>query len=422
MGSLNEGLHKLIFSVSNHLTGRLAQCLLVFLLTGSWSNPLQAWELSGQTAFENRVFLQSPGFSDQRETIYYPSLLLSPELRHTIAGGRSRFTFSPFLRLEAYNTGRTHWDIRELNWEYTSEMWDITAGVAKTFWGVTESRHLVDIINQSDYLEDIDLENKLGQPMVNVNLSGRYGKVSLYYLPYFRERSFPNRSGRFRPVFPFDERHPEFESRLKSWHQDFAVRWSGNVGALDFGISQFVGTSREPTLRFAGAFPSQAVFVPHYDLINQTSVDVQLTQGSWLWKLEAITRGGQAKRFQALVVGAEYTWSGIGGSGVDVGLLAEYLYDGRDKTNAPPTLYNNDLFFGMRVAMNDVHDTEIKTSVVQDLEGSGRFINVQASRRIANGWKIDMTARWFMDAKPSDFILFSYQRDDYIQLRIAKHF
>ena len=44
----------------------------------------------------------------------------------------------------------------------------LLVGAAKVFWGTAESRHLVDIINQTDAVEDIDEEDKLGQPMVKV--------------------------------------------------------------------------------------------------------------------------------------------------------------------------------------------------------------------------------------------------------------
>jgi hypothetical protein len=45
--------------------------------------------------------------------------------------------------------------VRELNWIHQAETWSLLAGVGKVFGSVTESRHLVDIINQTDLVEDI---------------------------------------------------------------------------------------------------------------------------------------------------------------------------------------------------------------------------------------------------------------------------
>jgi hypothetical protein len=63
----------------------------------------------------------------------------------------------------------------------------ILLGANKVFWGVTESRHLVDIINQTDLVEDIDEEQNLGQPMVNLLLQRDWGQLDFYLKPWFRE-------------------------------------------------------------------------------------------------------------------------------------------------------------------------------------------------------------------------------------------
>ena len=40
--------------------------------------------------------------------------------------------------------------------------WSLSIGLGKVFWGVTEFNHLVDVINQTDLVEGIDGEAKLG--------------------------------------------------------------------------------------------------------------------------------------------------------------------------------------------------------------------------------------------------------------------
>ena len=55
-------------------------------------------------------------------------------------------------------------------------------GVGKVFWGVTESRHLVDVVNQSDFVEDLDGEDKLCQPMLALTLKLVWGTFDLFVL------------------------------------------------------------------------------------------------------------------------------------------------------------------------------------------------------------------------------------------------
>ena len=114
---------------------------------------------------------------------------------------------------------------------------------------------------------------------------------------------------------------------------DFAGRYSHYIGNWDFGVSVFHGTSREP--RFAipqGEIgPDDFVIRPVYDRITQGSLDLQYTKDAWLWKAEALVRSGQGDTFFAAVAGFEYTLYQLFGSNSDLGLLAEYQYDGRDE-------------------------------------------------------------------------------------------
>jgi len=45
----------------------------------------------------------------------------------------------------------------------------LLVGINSVFWRVVESNHLVDILNQTDLIEDIDGEEKLGQPMISLS-------------------------------------------------------------------------------------------------------------------------------------------------------------------------------------------------------------------------------------------------------------
>jgi hypothetical protein len=295
--------------------------------------------------------------------------------------------------------------------------------VNKVFWGVTESRHLVNIINQIDGVEDIDGEDYLGQPMINIGTQRGWGRLDVFVLPYFRERTFPGSDGRFRPAFPVDTKNARFESDDEEKHIDFAARYSHYFGDWDVGLSYFYGTDREPVLAIDPAnvnAQGEGRLVPTYNLINQGGLDLQYTSGAWLWKFEGIVREGQGKTFAAAVGGVEYTWFQAMNSNADVGFLAEYLWDDRD-AEAPTTAQEDDWFFGARLAMNDIQDTEMLAGFTIDFDTGETFYNLEAERRIGDDYDLELRARVFTGAD-IDQDTAAFQRDDYIQIRLSRYF
>ena len=144
----------------------------------------------------------SPGFADQRDATISPSVGLEPEFLWESDAGSIRFRATPFLRWDAHDDNRTHFDLREASLLYLANGWTFFAGVGKVFWGKTEAHHLVDIINQTDGVEDIDTEDKLGQPMLNLTLERDWGAIDVFFLPYVRKRTYPDARARLRGAFP----------------------------------------------------------------------------------------------------------------------------------------------------------------------------------------------------------------------------
>jgi hypothetical protein len=377
-----------------------------------------AGELSGFVAAEARLFPRSPSFAEQHRQALQPSLVLQPEYRREWRAGEARLTVIPFARLDAIDSRRTHADLREASWLRLEDGRDLLVGVSKVFWGVTESRHLVDIVNQTDLVEDPDGEEKLGQPMIRLAAAAPdRGTFTFFLLPYFRERTFPGAAGRLRPPVPVDTGAAAYESSRKRWHPDVAVRWSHVLGRWDIGLAHFRGTSREPRLMPALDPAGRAVLVPHYDLIDQTSLELQRTGERWVWKLEAIARRGHGTRFGALVGGFEYTFGGVFGTALDLGLLAEYLYDGRNAM-APPTPFDDDVFLGARLTLNDPQSTQLLAGAIVDRRSQATAIRVEASRRLGDRWTVRLDARAFANVPPTD-VLFPVRRDDFVQLQLA---
>ncbi|MFV1992325.1 MAG: hypothetical protein ACC635_00360 [Acidiferrobacterales bacterium] len=400
------------------------------------SKSAMAVEFGGWAELEGKYFPNDPLYEGQQKDS--ASAAIQPEFYQEWAGGNS-FIFVPFYRYDSADDQRTHFDIREAMFLLPWENYELRVGLGKVFWGVTEASHLVDIINQTDVVESLDGEEKLGQPMVNLTLlAGQetLGVMDFFVLPYFRERTFPGRGGRLRfdPYIDVNT-EVEYENSASERHVDYALRYSNTFNKLDVGISYFYGTSREPAYLPKFDANGNLNIIPFYEIINQTGLDLQYAGGAWLWKLEAIYNSGYRDgSFYASDAGFEYTFSGTGLGGLDLGLILEYLYDSRDfdvDTTALitsgyigsrfNTFLNNDYMIGLRLAFNDEASSEILAGIIQDLDNHASVFQLQASRRIGDSFKAELDAYVFMDTG-KDPLLDFLRKDSFVQLALKYYF
>ena len=390
--------------------------LLLVIFFAPSSSP--SHELSGFIAAEGRFFNSGPLLSGQQYN--NGALVISPEYYHELAGGSSA-TVLPFLRIDTSNDNRTLVDIRELNFLWLNDGWELTVGVSRVFWGATEFVHLVDIINQTDLAGAIDGEEKLGQPMARLSVFRDWGTFDFFVLSLFRERIFPGNRDRLRPQLMVDMESAGYESDKKSRHVDFALRFSRTAGNFDIGIYHFTGTSREPellpTLDLRHRPP--LYLTPFYEQINQTGLDMQMTAGGWLFKLESLYRTSRAENFFAATGGFEYTMTGVAGSGIDLGLIGECVYGGRDDTGT--TVFGNDVMLGLRLALNDSAGSMMLLGLIEDIEHQSRVLTIEASRRIGSNWKAMVEGYLFTDIAGVD-PLYGLRSDDHITLSLAWYF
>ncbi|HEB58083.1 MAG TPA: hypothetical protein ENJ01_02570 [Gammaproteobacteria bacterium] len=369
-------------------------------------------EWSGNLSLEYRDFLHAP--LDPRQHGDNLSAAFEPKWIYESDDRRQSLVFVPFVREDQGDAERSHADIRELIWEQVGDDWELRLGIGKVFWGVTESQHLVDIINQTDLVENFDREDKLGQPMINLSLIRDWGTVDVFILPGFRERTFPGVEGRFRALLPVAVNEARYESADEDRHIDYALRWSHSIGDWDLGLSWFRGTGRDPDFIIAGNR-----LIPFYPQIEQYSLDAQATLENWLWKLEVIHRSGQGPAYWAATGGFEYTFYDVVGTGLDVGALVEYLFD--ERGTAATTPFNRDVLAGVRLAFNDEQSSEILFGIIQDLDNDGQVINLEASRRLGEQFKLELEARWFRDTRPGSLVD-ALRVDDYLQAVLSYYF
>ena len=128
---------------------------------------------------------------------------------------------------------------------------------------------------------------------------------------------------------------------------------------------------------------------------------------------------GKEETYVAGGIGAEYTFKSFFETGADVGVLAEFLWDSRGRRST--TLFENDMFVGVRVNLNDKDDTRALLGYIQDVKDSDKIIYFGASRRITDAMRIDFQARFFLNPS-ADRILYDVRKDHYLQVSLQYRF
>ncbi len=371
--------------------------------------------LSGFVEAEGRWFPKSSDDGVIRSL--FGALAIEPSLKFQLTD-TAKLTLTGFGRIDTVVAARTHGDVREAKYEGRFGAVDVTLGLDRRFWGQLEAAHLVDIVNQIDQLEDIDGEDKLGQPLAEVKWTGSKASIALLALPYFRDRHFPQSAD--RPNTPLRiTAKPIYADTNSHWTPDFALRGTLTKGPVDVALHYFNGLNREPRLILTAEG-----LTPVYDRVSQFGMDALAVLGPVRLKAEAYYRKpsndkiAAAPSYSSFGLGAEYTLAGAIGAG-DLNLLAEYYHDSRGK--AATTIFDSDVFAGVRYTGNDIASTEVLGGVLLDTRRSSKFITLEACRRLSEAFKVSLDARLPFSVSGDDPM--RMMRDDgFVQLKLQYHF
>ena len=396
---------------------RLASFKIIVLFAMISSSALASdFSFTPSVTTEFRYFPESPAYDGQLE-YFQPSVYFSGEGRWISKDRKKRLQFEPFLRVDVQDDERSHFDIRELNYSQRFSNFDLLIGNAQIFWGVAESRNVVDVINQFDEVENSDETDKLGQPLIRFGKFTDIGRFEVYYLPYFRERTFPGGDGRQRGPLTVDLDNAEYDEGREEWAGDFALRYQHQIDQFDIGIHVFTGTARAPFLKSNGEGTSH---IPIYQKLTQGGVDIQRTWDAWLLKLEVVIADQSGDNFTSNVFGLEYTFFDFSNSGIDIGILFEGLYDNRDENKTASTLFENDIFVGARFTWNDFQESELLLGAIIDWKTGSMFSSIEYERRIGENMKFEVEAQYFLanDSEP----LAQFERDSNLTLKLTRYY
>ena len=305
--------------------------------------------------------------------------------------------------------------VAKLTWQ--SGSWQVDVGYDLVFWGVAEGRNLVNIINQRDQIRDSLGDQGLGQSMVALRYFGASTTVEAFVLPRFEELSFGEEGRPWSLGFPVREEAATFESANGAAHVDFALRFSGLVGNVEFAPFVFDGTLREPQFVFDAATNSLS---PHYRQGRVFGVEAQYTSGAFLYKLEAThTNPDTSSDYWAAIAGVEYAVASLFGRPWETAFFAEYNYDSRQ--NDPAVVFENDLFLGAQIRFPNTLGTELQIGAIIDLEDGDYVGSVSLASRLTDNLRASAEYIYIEASDPTDG-LFPGRNDDQLSLTLEWHF
>ncbi|MCG7536676.1 hypothetical protein [Pseudoalteromonas sp. OOF1S-7] len=380
-----------------------------FVTCASFNSGAAEFEQDHEIQLDQRLFANKPTGERAGRPVYgQSSVMLQSEF--SWYDDTKTFHIKPFFRLDSHDDKRTKVDFREFYGEFYWQDYQLGVGLNKVFWGVLESRHIVDVINQVDLVESLDEEEKLGQPMLQFGSVEAWGSINIFLLPYFRERTFAGESGRLFPS-GIDLLSPQYESGAEERHWDVALRINHYLEEFEYAISYFEGTNREPYL-----LNDPSGVRPYYVQMRQTGLEFQKAKASWLFKMEGIYRDDIANLWE-LGAGFEYTQVGVFDSIYDVGWLAEYLFDSQASD-----INKSVLFLGARLVFNDVQGTEVLFGIEQSVTDISEMnMRLEASGRLNADWKWAFEL-WGINADHAANEYYLIRNDDFMSLSVSYFF
>lgn len=298
-----------------------------------------------------------------------------------------------------------------VTWNPTARA-QVKAGWYETFWGVTESVNVVDVLNQRDLSFGLTDKRKITQP--GFSLSADYGRFNWegHVLSDFQARRFPDQGNRpALPVSVFSE-NAIYEQGSGFDHFEFATRGQVLLGPMETAVSVFRGYNREPTfvlqgesaqigqLISTGALPSDhsAGLRPNYEVITHIGHEAVLFVGNSIMKSELVYRKSDNSDWWLAVVGGEYSLYSLFGSFSDLTFFVEYLLNTREEEIDP--FFADDVFLGLRLNLNNPLSTTLEAGAFLDTQNSEQLYTAKVSSRINSYAKFELSTVVFNTESP----------------------
>ena len=284
----------------------------------------------------------------------------------------SRIVGEFIVRKDEKDSGRRITEARQAYFRTPFAGFDVFLGNRQEFWGKTESKNVVDLINQSDAAANEGKSGKLGALSISAERYVDIGDLQLWYISGFREKTFNDSDA--HPSSGLTVNSAQYARKDGKDADDFAVRLSSFAGDWDLAGSVFYGTARDPILTVA---VGGKALNPYYALQKSIGLEAQYTGDATLLKWESL-HGTQSSligthNFSAAVVGIEYTYYRSFETKLDIGLIGEVQHDDR-----PQAAANQFGVAGVRLVFNDIADSNILFLLSADSKTDQSIVSLEA--------------------------------------------
>jgi hypothetical protein len=381
---------------------RSASCMSLALLLLT-ERTGQADTLSrGSVSLETRMFEPD----DVGNTEDY-GLALTTRLEVKYRSSPWRVVLNGFARLDALDETRNIFALEEATIGYSLGPLSLTIGSQTLNWSTTEAFHPSDIVNSRNFDSDLANPEKLGEPMVELQLRFLQGSLSAYVMPVRIAPNLVPATSR-QSFLPADaqlaeekwvDRNGEVSDEL--FAPQGAVRLSQTIGPADITLHVADHSDRgQPTYTLMPSVDNPEVLVatPHYHSVTQVGVSYVQVFGSILFKLEGAMRSFRApeagagvpaqRSHEIAAAGLEYTWTTRAGHQATVIAEGQAVNQDRDiRSQLDP--FQRDVLVGYRHFFNDVKGRDLLVLFIADAERPNEYLaSLQYGQRLTDQWSI----------------------------------
>ena len=85
------------------------------------------------------------------------------------------------------------------------------------------------------------------------------------------------------------------------------------------------------------------------------------------------------------------------------------------------TFYDDDVFLGGRLTLNDADGTNLLAGIIFDPDSHAKIISLEGETRLSDFWKVEVELGLYEDLEPTE-PLYAIRKDDHIQIRLSRYF
>lgn len=350
-------------------------------------------------------------------------------------------------RVGAIDEDRSNLVVEEAWAQWRSKYLRVFAGVQLVTWTATEAFHPADVINSRNFDGNVENPDKIGEPMVSVNLRLAGVHLTGYYMPVRMDPILPGGSSRLSfgdaGVSLGDPLWAGRDGTLDDGHfeHQWAARLATTLGSADVALHAIQHNDRgQPGVAIdvfdaapgAGGSPTPR---PVYSFVTQFGLTYAHAISDFVVKLEGAHRrfedahdnleyvlvaGGDKPDHTVVAAGIEYGWSYEGAGQATLILEGQAILDVDDaeqrKALSP---FQRDALVGYRHDFDDVAGTNLTLGAIVDLEGDAVLGTFTFRRRIGETWSVAADARLTF---AGDGLLEAIDGSHFAQLTLARHF